>query len=191
MKIIAFALLLSSFMPGTAAWCMPWEEECNCDKCVNWRIANKNRAWIDLLPKCPCSIVNGARTCTVRPSNSDYKTGICNGYDWDTDLAANPCVPAMTHPGAYACIRTEGPVAPGTSTKTGQQCCYDEYGDIIPHGDQGAGTPDYNYPSHKKADYDPYVWCCSDCDRLCHLYIGTKTGKQGARSDPRTCSVTC
>jgi len=190
MKIISFALFLSPFIPSIAAWCWPWEDEWNCDRCEEWYDEN-DKGWIADLPLCPCSIKNGALRCTVRPSNSNLFTGKCNGYNWDTDKAANPCIDLGYHPGAWACIRTEGPNAPGTRTPTGQQCCYDEDGNIIPHGDEGAGTPDYNYPGHSRADVEPYGWCCSDCDRLCHLYIGTKAGEQGARSDPRECADIC
>lgn len=149
----------------------------------------KDTSWIKQLPICPCTVIEGSLPCTVRPTGSSH-TGSRNAVNWDTDKAANTCVDLGYHPGANACIRAAGP------GNTGQQCCYgppDDQGvfHILEHGSPGAGTPDRNVPSHIKGDVNPYEYCCTDCPKLCPLYLGKSDGTQGARSDPRHSSSRC
>lgn len=162
------------------------DDECACALCQQWFDEQINdRGWIDQLPRCPCSVVAGLSPCTVRPLGSDVATGTLDGVNWSTDLAMNPCVDFGFHPGAGSCIRAAGP------NGTGQQCCYDDDGDILEHGTDGAGTPDRNFPDHQEGDVDTYTQCCRDCPTLCELYIGKTDGTPGARSDPRHTSTGC
>ena len=77
---------------------------------------------------------------------------------------------AMFHPGAKGCIRSDGETPMGA----GQQCCYDNEGQIIdPDGHDGAaaGTPDRDWAggftglfgNHEVFDKYPYNWCCQQC----------------------------
>lgn len=59
-----------------------------------------------------------------------------------------------THPGADKCIRTQG--SPNERVPS-QQCCY-KGGKLITDG-AGAGSVDYNTPSHEASDVDP--WMCA------------------------------
>eukprot|EP00934_Nitzschia_sp_Nitz4_P008130 Nitzschia sp. Nitz4//scaffold27_size158506//67509//69749//NITZ4_002598-RA/size158506-snap-gene-0.216-mRNA-1//-1//CDS//3329545482//8120//frame0 len=161
------------------------EEECGCKACDRFfEEEGEDTAWIDALPECPCSIEEGLLECTVRPVGSNIRTGSLDGHNWDTDLAMNLCCDLGKHPGAKACIRSDGPV--GTNTR--QQCCYDDKGNLILHGYDGAGTPDRykNVLLHYTEDVVTYENCCEKCPSKCHKYIGTTGGFQGARSDTRS-----
>jgi AMOP domain len=166
------------------------EKQCACASCERWAKKEieklKSWNWIKQLPACPCTIVPGVLPCTVRPLGSNSE-GILNGVNWDTDLAMNPCIDLGFHPGAQACIRQAGVAAGGPS----QQCCYDSTGNLILHGNPGAGTPDRNYPGHQEADVDTYSECCKLCPENCYRYIGKTNGEQGARSDPRSNTKLC
>lgn len=160
-------------------------EDCACQKCEEWATKElRNLSWIDTLPQCPCAVtfsfwsVVVARTAAVDPSV------------WSTDLACGPAFGFCDyyHPGAHACIR-----ARASSSDAGQQCCYDNSGNIISAG-AGAGTPDkvsseVSISRHQTADVDPFEDCCKHCDdkdRYCPYYIGG-AGRTGARQERRGC----
>lgn len=77
-----------------------------CSKCITWWIKNRDRSWINQLPRCPCRLASSNFwPCTVRADCSNYWSGNVKGISWNTDPAANSCIDFGYHPGAYACIR--------------------------------------------------------------------------------------
>lgn len=56
------------------------------------------------------------------------------------------------------------------SGSAGQQCCYDNQGNVLKPPHPGAGTPDKeagkltNVYDHFQDDVRPYYWCCLDCE---------------------------
>ena len=109
--------------PCACAQCQAWFDEeikvCLSDNITSIFIAKylkdftvllcQDTAWIDALPTCPCTVVEGTLICTVRPSGSNILTGELNGVNWSTDKAMNPCADFGYHPGASSCIRAAGP----------------------------------------------------------------------------------
>ena len=158
-------------------------------------VVPQDLSWIEKTPQCPCTVVRGIPTYTVRPEGSDIGTGILDGVNWDTDLSCNEATPinfalcAYFHPGADVCIRGAG------EDGTANQCCYDMgliSGDLLLHGNAGAGTPDRNEDGdHDASDVEPYKDCCKRCPSLCEKYIGSTDGTPGARSDLRSSQARC
>jgi len=78
--------------------------------------------WLSILPDCPCT--------------EDRASG--NPGSWVVD--PNPNL-ADYHPGAASSWRSKGTYSSAEDTAHGQQCTYDDSGDLIKSG-PGAGTPD-------------------------------------------------
>src|SRR5262249_7542987 len=93
-----------------------------------WALYEEKRGseWLKRLPSCPCDIGSPPKKpplflwLDVEPADQKY------------------------HPGATWCIRS----IPGEIYAPGQQCCYDNQGKLITHG-EAAGTPDV---------VAPYLW---------------------------------
>lgn len=157
--------------------------DCSCKQCQDWSDGETDTSFIDLLPKCPCTVTYSLFSVVVK-STADVDVTI-----WSTDLACSPSRPrgcVYFQPGARGCIRANGP------SSTGQQCCYDSSGNILAHGTEGAGTPDLvrgGESGHDARDVEPYKNCCKRCkdQDSCSLYIGTPDGARGARGDNRGC----
>ena len=78
--------------------------------------------WYTLLPECPCT-------------NPDM-TAVQLSDGWARDVGDTDTY----HRGATVCYRSY-PAIETTEGMSGQQCCYDEHGQLITSG-SGAGTPD-------------------------------------------------
>jgi RHS repeat-associated protein len=138
----------------------------------DWHEEEKNNLdWIGDLPTCPCKLENDCRTvcrvsygATMGAVIMRYETE-CFWVNPDSDTWSepeNPNVWGNFHPGAERCIRTK-------ATGAGEQCCYDEDGNLITDG-LGAGSADRSSPSnglwnnllqssgHGAQDVTPFKW---------------------------------
>lgn len=86
------------------------------------RAQSARTSWYELLPACPCR-------------NPDF-SGTVLGDGWAKDRGDL----ATYHTGAAASFRSYPPVRTPEG-RSGQQCCYDQHGNLITAG-TGAGTPD-------------------------------------------------
>ena len=143
-----------------------------------------NQSWLDRLPDCPCELtrdVHGRLRAPEPVASQHSPTGI---FRW-----MPPRRPSQrTHPGAAWHIRSSPSV-----DRAGQQCCYDERGELITTG-LAAGTPDRWAPwnpdgpdpseRHKSADVVPFHNCraAGMIDRRC-------TGRFPLR--PPFCATRC
>jgi len=131
-----------------------------CQWKIHPRLGGKCKCLSDfILPTDPTAEWVDDRACPLTDSNI---------------VAVDNC--ADYHPGAVGCIRSNKKTPQGA----GQQCCYDQSGEIIdPDGPEGAGagTPDKVWAAgnfgevllglisgqHKQVDVVPYNWCCKEC----------------------------
>ncbi|MBD0276799.1 MAG: hypothetical protein ICV81_02375 [Flavisolibacter sp.] len=82
----------------------------------------EQKDWYKQLPDCPCSNPDG--------------NGVQLGDGWAKDIGNIETY----HKGATECFRSY-PAVETSAGRSGQQCCYNEEGKLIPFG-SGAGTPD-------------------------------------------------
>ena len=119
-----------------------WTKEDSCRVVDEWHKKQmQDKDWLKDVPDCPdklCKDKDGA----IVP---------CTGDDWSDPEPASQ----KYHPGASHCMRSK-------SKGPGQQCCYDEDGNLIKDG-EGAGTPDRVSPNgiggvigHYFSDVDIY-----------------------------------
>ena len=169
---------------------------CPCTQCSKWA-ESEDREFIEALPQCPCSVHLGqGDDFTIDPIRP---LPAASEGDWGIDLGCrDPSAVVFTncefHPGATRCMRAD---VGGTA----QQCCYTRngadgaFGDIMPTGVLGAGTPDR--ASSSESIFDHYfedvvtaIRCCSHCQlpEICDKYKGSEDGSvKGARADHRGC----
>ncbi|VDI44766.1 Hypothetical predicted protein, partial [Mytilus galloprovincialis] len=139
-------------------------------KCKQWYNNEKiNVAWVKGLLSCPCTLTQAF--CDIGRWKAD------DGCDIDSDSSCT------YHKGAVHCVRTTEPTIDGA----GNQCCYDEDGNLMFNGDsyQGsssdrsnpAGLFPYQRPktvpsvSHMLHDVSPYYYCCLwSSNEYCNLY---------------------
>jgi hypothetical protein len=115
------------------------EEELARMRCMYWVEREKKwMKWLEGLPACPCCLTIEDDT----PQNPDESIWFNPGP-----------VSQYYHPGATYDIRSR----PDSFLGSGQQCCYDENGGLITHG-EGAGTPDIVAPSNIIGVYQHYLW---------------------------------
>ena len=122
-----------------------WTREDSCRVVEEWykkETTEENMRWLKEIPACPDKL------CKDKTSG---KFIACKGDVW----AAPEPASQKFHPGASSCIRSN-------SKGPGQQCCYDEDGNLIKDG-EGAGTPDRVSPNglggvigHYFSDVDIY-----------------------------------
>ncbi|CAI8023305.1 Sushi domain-containing protein 2, partial [Geodia barretti] len=111
--------------------------------CELWGLAESREASLQILselPPCPCTVSE------------------INGNIFKQESIAS----VIFHPDSDKCFRQRMP-----STTAGQQCCYDEDGDIIVGQDSG-GTIDFVAPKdfkttigHFFVDVVPHIFCCT------------------------------
>lgn len=113
-----------------------------------------DQSWLNEIPDCPCYILSDGAGGWKVPGD---------GNDWET-----PGPPFCCHPGAANCVRGTRPRSGWEfGCSSGQQCCYNQTGDLITGG-AGAGTPDFYSPitgpgrckiQHWWRDVRPYHKC--------------------------------
>ena len=111
-----------------------------------WYNANKQvgPGWLKSLPNCPCEIriLTSSRTLFGIPSCIMTFGTTTQWLNPNPSVWSDPSSKGVSlHPDAAMCIRSKS----ASSGGSGQQCCYDDHGKLITHG-QGAGTPDYTAP---------------------------------------------
>jgi len=122
--------------------------------CTVWANNNRDTSWTEDLPDCPCNLALDSN----RQPGYGRDPGQLDPDTWGMPGDANQ----QYHPGARWCVRSQA--IPGIDA--GQQCCYDQDGGLITHGD-GAGTPDRRAPGdspieagpHFFSDVLPSEWC--------------------------------
>ncbi len=107
-------------------------------------LEKKYPGWFNVLPKCPCKVEN-ARKSSVWVEDGFLKR-----------LLILP----FFHPGAATAFRSTKGYASKPGTSHGQQCTYDDLGDLITMG-PSAGTPDVwspvtHFSKHQDVDVDPF-----------------------------------
>jgi len=100
--------------------------------------------WRDVLPDCPCRVEQARASSTWQEDN----------------FLKRALILPFFHPGSATAFRSASgyPSRPGTSH--GQQCTYDEVGDLITEG-PAAGTPDVwspvtHFTEHQEVDVGPF-----------------------------------
>ncbi|AGA89651.1 AMOP domain protein [Thioflavicoccus mobilis 8321] len=94
--------------------------------------------WLGVIPNCPCTFREARAS-----SHFVYS-------------ALNDLVLSLFHPGATSSVRSSRGYQTTPGTNHGQQCCYDDFGDLITDG-AAAGTPDVwspetNFQEHQDWD---------------------------------------
>jgi hypothetical protein len=100
---------------------------------------NEDPGWLEALPDCPCTETEAEQSQDFEPAG------------WgDRQLLE------VFHPGAESAFRsaepTEYETPQGETLHLGQQCTYDERGQLITDG-PGAGTPDLVAPEHSALEH--------------------------------------
>lgn len=121
--------------------------------CLRWarKELSKPTDWLKELPACPCSI---------DPEDPFGNGGCDSGIDSDTwEPPATHELLERYHPGGSWELRSKP-----SSSNAGQQCIYDDAGNLLPADSPGAGTSDRVTPSHSKRkhffeDVVPYEDC--------------------------------
>jgi hypothetical protein len=93
--------------------------------------------WLNVLPNCPCRYADAiASPDWTNPDPTNFTT-------------------SWFHPGAATQVRSARGYQSITGTSHGQQCCYDDAGNLITEG-AGAGTPDVWTPVTHFSDHQTY-----------------------------------
>ena len=140
--------------------------------CPAWLLVQRNPAeYIDNIPSCACQV-------PTDPWAEDFL-----GFHVDEGCDARKPVEdtCAYHKKARGCYRKKS-----DTTWAGAQCCYDEQGRFLEHGQQGAGTLDVISPDanswlgrrlgmfgHFFSDFLSYWSCCRSLlisERLCQAY---------------------
>ena len=140
--------------------------------CTSWLMIQRDpKNYVSTVPVCPCQVPN-------QPWQTEF-------MGFHVDEACDGRKPTeqtcQYHPTARSCYRKKSNVG-----WSGAQCCYDENGQFLEQGMQGAGTMDLISPDadtlvgkglgfmgHFITDFLPYWSCCQSflkSDALCNQY---------------------
>eukprot|EP00903_Cladosiphon_okamuranus_P013013 g12142.t1 len=111
-------------------------------------------------------------------ARSGLKAGI---FDLFSEVFLQGVDACELHPGAEFCVRTNEATSGGENTGIGNQCCYDNTGNILVDATTGGGTVDRReaepggFNAHELEDTLPFNWCCDGGNAvdswLCQMYI--------------------
>ncbi len=100
--------------------------------------------WLEVIPPCPCT----------------YAAAQADASNWNFSGFRDAITLPIYHPGAAHEVRSARGYQSVAGTSHGQQCCYDEGGNLITEG-PAAGTPDVwspvtHFGNHQRFDVDTF-----------------------------------
>ncbi|XZE34501.1 RHS repeat-associated core domain-containing protein [Pirellulaceae bacterium SH501] len=125
--------------------------------------------WLKKLPTCPCT--KAGAEGSKKPKWVEFPTDV------------------NSHKGYSTCFRSAPSLLPPNPAQGGQQCCYDDKGNLITSG-TGAGTPDRRNPSLNPLGHfihDVYPWLVCSKGGMLDKYLERRPNDQGEDENGKPC----